>query len=140
VQLFIAATLSGLTSPFCEPYRWCRSTTGRRIVCRSAAFFGGSNPPRKLKNEKPAGGEACRQYDRVDVAVLGPGRCVSVLGLSPEEFDVITEWHEVQQGLEQRPGAVGLDETVLAEVLPHPLNGQHSDREVGFTKGKSAAG
>ena len=65
---------------------------------------------------------------------------MSVLGLSPEEFDVITEWHEVQQGLEQRPGAVGLDETVLAEVLPHPLNGQHPDREVGFTKGKSAAG
>jgi hypothetical protein len=63
-----------------------------------------------------------------------------MLGFPPEGFDVIADWHEVQQHLERCPGAVGLDETVLAEVLPHPLNGQHSDREVGFTKGKSAAG
>lgn len=62
------------------------------------------HPEVKLESEKPIGGEACRQHDRVDVAVLGPGRCVSMLGVTPEGFDVIADCHEIQQGLEQRPG------------------------------------
>jgi len=60
-------------------------------------------PEVKLVSEKPVGGEACRQHDRVDVAVLGPGRGVSMLGVTPEEFDVIADWHEVQQDLERCP-------------------------------------
>jgi hypothetical protein len=61
-------------------------------------------PEVKLDCEKPVGGEACRQHDRVDVAVRAPGRCMSMLGVTLEGFDVITEWHEVQQHLERCPG------------------------------------
>ena len=89
------------------------------------------------KNKKPIGGQACRQHDRVDVAVLG-SRSLRVDARGDARR--IRCHHRVTRSpaatSSERPGLGAYGQTVLAGPLPHALNGANTDRQAEFTKGK----